>query len=64
VLKFAGTQLDIKGANVIVVGNAKEFLAELQKKFSSVEVIPIAELDLNRGSLRKVNSPAAKTKAP
>jgi zinc protease len=64
VLKFAGTQLDIKGANVIVVGNAKEFLAELQKKFSVVEVIPIAELDLNRRSLRKINSPAAKTKAP
>ena len=64
VLKFAGTQLDIKGANVIVVGNAKEFLAELQKKFSVVEVIPIAELDLNRRSLRKTASPAAKIKAP
>jgi hypothetical protein len=64
VQKFAGIQLDSKGANVIVVGNAKEFLVELQKKFSGVEVIPIAELDLNRRSLRKTNSPAAKTRVP
>ena len=56
VQKFAGTRLDAKGASVIVVGNAKEFLPELQKRFKEVEVIPIAELDLNSATLRKIRS--------
>ena len=51
--KFAGTRLDAKTSNIIIVGNAKAFLPELQKKFSNVEVIPVAELDLNSASLRK-----------
>ncbi|HZE70153.1 MAG TPA: pitrilysin family protein [Pyrinomonadaceae bacterium] len=53
VQKFAGTRLDAKGANIIIVGNAKEFLPELSKHFPNVEVIPVAELDLNTASLRK-----------
>jgi zinc protease len=53
VQKFAGTRLDAKGASVIVVGNAKEFLPELQKQFKEIEVIPISELDLNSPTLRK-----------
>jgi zinc protease len=53
VQKFAGTRLDAKGANIIIVGNAKEFLPELQKHFPNVEVIPVAELDLNTATLRK-----------
>jgi zinc protease len=53
VQKFAGTRLDAKGASIIIVGNAKEFLPELEKQFSNVEVIPVAELDLNTASLRK-----------
>ena len=56
VQKFADTRLDAKGASVIVVGNAKEFLSELQKQFKDVEVIPIAELDLNSPTLRKTRS--------
>jgi zinc protease len=53
VQKFAGTRLDAKSANIIIVGNAKEFLPELTKQFPNVEVIPVAELDLNTASLRK-----------
>ena len=51
--KFAGTRLDAKTANIIIVGNAKAFLPELQKKYPNVEVIPVAELDLNTALLRK-----------
>jgi len=51
--KFAGTRLDAKTSNIIIVGNAKAFLPELQKKYPNVEVIPIGELDLNSASLRK-----------
>jgi zinc protease len=50
---FAGTRLAAKGANIIIVGNAKEFLPALSKSFPNVEVIPVAELDLNSASLRK-----------
>jgi zinc protease len=51
--KFAGTRLDAKTSNIIIVGNAKLFLPELQKKFQNVEVIPISDLDLNSALLRK-----------
>jgi zinc protease len=51
--KFAGTRLDAKTSNIIIVGNAKAFLPELEKKYQNVEVIPIAELDLNSALLRK-----------
>jgi zinc protease len=51
--RFAGTRLDAKTSNIIIVGNAKLFLPELEKKFQNVEVIPIAELDLNTALLKK-----------
>jgi zinc protease len=51
--KFAGTRLDAKTSNIIIVGNAKVFLPELQKKFQNVEVIPITDLDLNTALLKK-----------
>lgn len=51
--KFAGTRLDAKTSNIIIVGNAKAFLPELKKKYPNVEVIPVTELDLNTGLLRK-----------
>ena len=51
--KFAGTRLDAKTSNIIIVGNAKAFLPELQKKYPNVEVIPVSELDLNTALLRK-----------
>ena len=53
VQKFAGTRLDAKTSNIIIVGNAKAFLPELQKKYPNVEVIPMSELDLNTALLRK-----------
>lgn len=56
VQRFAGTRLDANGASIIVVGNAKEFLPELEKQFRNVEVIPMAELDLSSASLRKSGS--------
>jgi zinc protease len=51
--KFAGTRLDAKTSNIIIVGNAKVFLPELQKKYPNVEVIPIGDLDLNTALLKK-----------
>jgi len=51
--KFAGTRLDAKTANIIIVGNAKAFLPELQKKYPNVEVISIGDLDLNTALLKK-----------
>lgn len=51
--KFAGTRLDAKTSNIIIVGNAKAFLPELQKKYPNVEVISIDELDLNTALLKK-----------
>ncbi|MEK6283697.1 MAG: pitrilysin family protein [Acidobacteriota bacterium] len=53
VQSFAGARLDAKGINIVIVGNAKEFLPELRKQFPNVEVIPAAELDLNTARLRK-----------
>ncbi|HJR07126.1 MAG TPA: pitrilysin family protein [Pyrinomonadaceae bacterium] len=50
---FAGSRLDAKAANIIIVGDAKKFLPELQKQYKNVEVIPVAELDLNAAQLRK-----------
>ena len=53
VKQFAGGRLDAKTSNIIIVGNAKLFLPELQKKYPNVEVIPVTELDLNTALLRK-----------
>jgi len=53
VQKFASKTLDAKTSNIIIVGNAKAFLPELQKKYPNVEVIPSGDLDLNSALLRK-----------
>lgn len=53
VQRFAGARLDAKATSIVIVGNAKEFLEELRKKYPQVEVIPMAELDLNTALLRK-----------
>jgi zinc protease len=50
---FAGSRLAAKDANIIIVGNAKEFLPALTKSFPNVEVIPVKDLDLNSSSLKK-----------
>ena len=57
--KFAASRLGAKDANIIIVGNAKDFVEPLRKQFPNVEVIPFAELDLNNASLRK--TPAQKS---
>ena len=53
VQKFAGGRLDAKGANVVIVGDAQKFLPELKKVYPDVEVIPVAELNLNSATLRR-----------
>jgi zinc protease len=53
VQRFAGSHLAAKATSIVVVGNAKEFLPELRKRYAQVEVIPMAELDLNTALLRK-----------
>ena len=56
VQKFASTRIDAKGANIIVVGNAKVFLEDLRKQFPNIDVIPLTELDLNSATLRKAQA--------
>lgn len=50
---FAATYLNADSTSLIVVGDAKKFLPALQKAFPQVEVIPVAEFDLNSASLRR-----------
>jgi phospholipid N-methyltransferase len=45
--------LDAKTSSLIIVGNAKAFLPELQKKYPNVEVISVSDLDLNTALLKK-----------
>jgi len=56
VKNFASTHLTVDSTSVIVVGDAKQFLPDLKKQFPQVEVIPVAELDLNSASLRKAKN--------
>ncbi len=52
VQRFGGTSLHSRDS-IIIVGDAKEFMRELQKQFKDIELIPIADLDLNGAGLRK-----------
>ncbi len=52
VRQFAGTNLGAAAASVVIVGDAKQFLDALKKRFENVEVIPVKELDLNVATLR------------
>jgi zinc protease len=51
--KFAGSRLGVADSNIVIVGDAKEFIEPLRKQFPNVEVIKREELDLNSGSLHK-----------
>ena len=53
VQQFASAHLAAREASVVIVGNAQEFLPALRKQYPDVEVIPVAELDLNSAALRK-----------
>ncbi|HXI75483.1 MAG TPA: pitrilysin family protein [Pyrinomonadaceae bacterium] len=56
VKSFAASRLNADSTSVVIVGNAKDFLPDLQKRFSNVEVISLADLDLNSASLKKTVS--------
>jgi zinc protease len=56
VKSFASAHLNADSTDVIIVGDGKKFLPDLQKQFANVEVIPAAQLDLNSASLRKAVS--------
>jgi zinc protease len=58
--KFAGSRLGVAGSNIVIVGDAKEFIEPLRKQFPNVEVIKRDELDLNSGSLHKPAQGATK----
>lgn len=53
VKNFTASRLNANSQSVIVVGDSSKFLADMKKQFPEVEVIPVAELDLNSASLRR-----------
>ena len=53
---FAAGHLNVDSTSVIVVGDARKFLPDLQKAFPQVEVIKVSELDLNSATLRRAVS--------
>lgn len=58
--KFAGSRLGADDANIIIVGDAKEFIEPLRKQFPNVEVVRREDLDLNTGAIRKAAGGASK----
>ncbi|MDT7602095.1 MAG: zinc protease [Acidobacteriota bacterium] len=53
VKRFASSRIASQGASIIIVGDAKKFLPALKAKYPNVEVIPVAELNLNGAALRQ-----------
>jgi zinc protease len=58
--KFAGARLGVKDADIVIVGDAKDFIEPLRKQFPNVEVIRRDDLDLNSATLRKSSASSAK----
>ena len=58
--KFAGSRLGVADSNIVIVGDAKDFIEPLRKQFPNVEVIKREDLDLNNGSLHKPAQGATK----
>lgn len=56
VKSFAAAHLNVDSTSVIVVGDARKFLPDLQKAFPQVEVIKVSDLDLNSATLRRAVS--------
>jgi len=52
---FAAKHFGADDANVIIVGDGRQFLTELKKQFPNVEVIPVDKLDLNKTGLVKAS---------
>lgn len=59
VRKFAASRLDAGTTSIIIVGNAQAFVPDLKKQYEEIEIIPLAELDLNSGRLRRQTAKAA-----
>jgi zinc protease len=57
--KFAGARLGVTDADIVIVGDAKDFIEPLRKQFPNVEVIKRDELDLNNATLHKSAAGAA-----
>jgi zinc protease len=53
VKSFAERRLHPERMLIVLVGNAKAFSAEVEKRFGKFEIIPLAELDLLQPNLRK-----------
>lgn len=53
---FAARRLHPDRMLIVLVGNAKAFAADVEKRFGKAEVIPAAELDLLQPGLRKAKS--------
>ena len=51
--RFAAKNLGASDASVIIVGDGRQFLPELKKRFPKTQVIPLDKLDLNKASLLK-----------
>jgi zinc protease len=51
--RFAAKKIGADDANLIIVGDGRQFLPELKKQFPNVEVIPVDKLDLNTARLVK-----------
>jgi zinc protease len=51
--RFAAKNLGASDASIIIVGDGRQFLPELKKRFPNVEVIPVDKLDLNKAALVK-----------
>jgi zinc protease len=56
VQRFASSRLDAKSSNIVIVGNAKEFMPELQKRFPNAEVITASDLNLDSATLKKATA--------
>jgi zinc protease len=50
---FAAKHLGSADASVVIVGDGRQFLADLKKRLQDVEVIPFDKLDLNKAALVK-----------
>ena len=51
--RFAAKHLGAGDASIIIVGDGRQFLPELKKRFPNAEVIPAGKLDLNKEGLVK-----------
>jgi len=56
--RFAAKNLRAADASIIIVGDGRQFLPELKKRFPNTEVIPLDKLDLNKADLVKASNPS------